>query len=321
MNQHYMKKERNSSFELLRLILMIMIVVHHCIVHGLSLTAIGGWSQTNLPLAIQQSDVQMFMMADAFFICAVNVFVLMSGFFSIRLSWNKILHLLFQMFFYSLASALAWYFFVDHTLSVFVKGFMFLSHSAYWFLVDYLILMAFAPMINNFFRDFGKRETGAFTLLLLFVSCYLGFKFGHNANKDGCTIFQFIMMYCLGRYIRLNNIRLTWKKSLPLYVGCSLAIGSVMYLLYQYVSGEASWAIVSYNNPLVVLSAILLFFVFQSFEIRSTWVNRCSVSALSIYLFHSSFVVRHFLYPNIRKLYLSNYSLQMGGVKSLSCFL
>jgi surface polysaccharide O-acyltransferase-like enzyme len=310
-----LKKERNSSFELLRLILMMMIVAHHCIVHGLALSGIGGWTLTKLPLAVQPEDMQLFMSVDAFFICAVDVFVLLSGYFSIRLSWNKVLHLLFQMLFYSAVSAVAWYFLVDHNLSTLVKGFMFLSNSAYWFLIDYLILMAFAPMINNFYRDYSKRETGLFTLVLLFVSCYLGFKYGHVANKDGYTVFQFIMMYSLGRYIRQNNVRLAWRKSLPLYIGCSLLIGFAMYYLYLHKSGETAWKVTYYNDPLVILSAISLFFVFQSLDFRSKWVNKCSASALAIYLFHCSFVIKHFLYPPVRQVYLSNNNVQFGGVK------
>jgi surface polysaccharide O-acyltransferase-like enzyme len=307
-----LKKERNSSFELLRLILMVMIVAHHCIVHGLALSGIGAeWAK--LSVAIQTEDMPLFMTANAFFVCAVNVFVLISGYFSIRLSWSKVSRLLFLILFYSVVASTAYYFLVDHKITTFVKGFMILSKSPYWFLKNYLILMAFAPMINNFFRDYSKRETGSFTLVLLFVSCYLGFQFGNKANVDGYTFFQFLTMYCIGRYIRINDIKLAWRKSIPLYIGFSLMIGIAMYYLYMHGSGKAAWKISYYNDPFVILAAISLFLAFQSFTFSSKWINKCSASSLSVYLVQSSVVVEYFLYPLVRQMYISNNNTQFRG--------
>ncbi|HJD08615.1 MAG TPA: hypothetical protein H9918_02325 [Candidatus Ligilactobacillus faecavium] len=42
-----LKKERNSNFELLKIIAMLFIISHHSVVHGLlnNNTSIGGWRQ------------------------------------------------------------------------------------------------------------------------------------------------------------------------------------------------------------------------------------------------------------------------------------
>jgi hypothetical protein len=292
-------------------------VASHCVVHGLSLTSLGAIG-SNVSTPIQIGEMPVFMTFRAFCVCAVNVFILISGYFGIRLTGNKVMYLIFQILFYSVLSATVYYFLVDHKITTIIKGFMIFSHSRYWFMKDYLLLMFFAPLLNNFFRDYSNRETGGFILVLLFVSCYLGFGFGDNTNVNGYTFFQFIMMYCIGRFIRINKVELSWSKSVSLYIALSLIAGFAMYFLYLHGYEKAAWKIGNYHDPLIICSAISLFLVFLSINFSNSWINKCSASALSIYLVQSSGVVEHFLYPFIKDIYVGNNSIHFfGGGKIL----
>ncbi len=53
--------ERNSSFELMRMILMFMIVVHHGIVHGLGLSELGLGDNAQWHINMLASELNCFM--------------------------------------------------------------------------------------------------------------------------------------------------------------------------------------------------------------------------------------------------------------------
>ncbi len=75
-------KTRASNFELLRLVCMFYIVLHHFIVHGLK--SAGYWGE-----AINIYSV----ISNSFIIVGVNCFVLISGYFGIQSSWKGFIHL------------------------------------------------------------------------------------------------------------------------------------------------------------------------------------------------------------------------------------
>ena len=91
---------RKSSFELLRLILMVMIIVHHCIAHGLMLKELPDYPDAQI--FIHDSEMPVFIMLNSLCICAVNCFVLISGYFGIHTSWRKAFFLIFALLFYTL---------------------------------------------------------------------------------------------------------------------------------------------------------------------------------------------------------------------------
>lgn len=72
---------RQSNIELLRLVVMGMIVLHHFIFHGLSLYRNLAFGEAPL---MDANDTKLALIADSFLICGVNVFILISGWFSIK---------------------------------------------------------------------------------------------------------------------------------------------------------------------------------------------------------------------------------------------
>lgn len=74
-------KQRESNIELLRLVIMAFIVLHHFIFHGL-----GQYKYLALgasPL-LSGSQIDCALIVDSFLIAAVDVFILISGYFSIK---------------------------------------------------------------------------------------------------------------------------------------------------------------------------------------------------------------------------------------------
>ena len=299
---------RNSSFELLRLVLMLMIVIHHSIVHGLGLSALS--ESYNSELIIKPSQMLIACSIHAFCICAVNCFVLISGYFGIKTTLKKVLFLVISIFIYTLLfsvipSAAA------GELKKAIYNCLFLSHSKYWFVIDYLFLMIFTPMINLAFETLPKRKTDIIIIGLLFISCYFGWLWGHVANANGYTLLQFILMYSVGRRFKYSNISLSTSKSLGLYVACSLLAGIVMWYLWHLGFNSRAWQITLYNNPLIICSAIGLFLLFKNFDIHSGIINTVAKGAFGIYLFQSSVIISQLQYGFINR--IGTQEMYFGG--------
>ncbi|MBR6309858.1 MAG: acyltransferase [Paludibacteraceae bacterium] len=289
---------RESNFELMRLVLMFMIVMHHCIVHGVGLYEEGLYVSENSQIALS--------LVNAFLVVAVNAFVLISGYFSIRLKWQKVVRLMLWVMLYS------WVFSLYNGNGICWENLLFLSHTSYWFITDYFFLMAFAPMINSFFEQCTLRQRLWMVAVMLVISIYFGHYNDNIVNIHGYTFFQFVTMYGAGRCIRLNKIDLGRNKALAIYILCSLVVGCVA--AFQFVHGHRVTAIKQayYNSPFVIAATLGLFFFFKRLHFSGRWVNYWAASALSIYLFQESGIVGKFNYSYVRELYVN-----MGGMKTM----
>ncbi len=306
------RKTRNSSFELLRLLLMSLIVVHHCIVHGLNLTSLE-WN--GIESVLLPADMLLFCEANCFCIIGVNVFVLISGYFGLKPTFEKFLKLLLSMLFYVLIFNVGYNFLIgDYTHTI--SSLFIFSHGPYWFMTDYFFLMCFTPLINRAFEWLSKQQITLFAIALLVMSCYFGFVWQNPINTNGYTLFQFIMLYTIGRYIKVYNINMKNFYSVFTYITCSLICGTVMYLLHRLGFNHLAWRITNYNNFLLITSAVAVLLLFKNLKFNSVLINKLAQSSLAVYLFQSSVAMSALLYPLIRKIYIESNTYSrpiMGG--------
>ena len=296
------KMVRESNIELLRLILMLFIVVLHGIVHGLGLDSFSSWGGE---LVVKQSDMFIVSLLNAFLIVAVNTFVLITGYFSINFKWNKIFKLIITVFFYtSLFTTIPLLF--NHEYNEAFKSLFILSKGPYWFILDYLFLMIFAPIINIGFHSLDKRKSKYFIGCLLVINCYFGFLWGDKVNNNGYALMQFILMYIIGRYISIYGVNFRQKQAVVLYVLFSLFNGVLFFLSYRMGHESFAWKLTYYNNPLVVISSIMFFVVFLNISVKSKLINYLATSALSIYLIQNELFVSNSYYKVVSDFYISN---------------
>lgn len=148
-----MKRERNSSIELLRILAIFGIVVMH----------------TNAAVmkdcyGINQIWTQM---ENGVFNAGVSVFVLISGFYGIRRNKNKIITLWTTVVLYSVISAMVGYILMGESVKSLITAVIPISTNRYWFISCYIILMLFAPYINRVIESISQPQ---FTRLLVLMS-------------------------------------------------------------------------------------------------------------------------------------------------------
>lgn len=288
--------KRNSSFELLRLVLMTLIVVHHSIIHGLGFTGLG--LNESASVILDSYLVPFALVIDCLCICAVNCFILISGYFSINLRLDKFLLLSVTLFLYTLIFDTGFLISEKKWLTALASTFIF-SHCKYWFVRNYIYLMLLAPVINYLFTNLNRHLINYFILIVIIISCYLGFIWDNEPNPTGYNLFQFIMIYCIGRYIKIYGLKLNRIKSFLLYFLSAIVTGILMSIFWLYDHHWYAIKMINYNNPLVILSAIGLFLYCKTIQLNSKFINKIAQSAFAIYLIQSSLWCTSFYYQDI----------------------
>lgn len=164
---------------------------------------------------------------------------------------------------------------------------------------NYIYLMLLAPVINYIFTNLNKRLINYFLLIVIIISCYLGFIWDNEPNPTGYNLFQFIMIYCIGRYIKIYGIKLSRIKSFLLYFFSAIVTGVLMSVFWLYDYHWYAIKMINYNNPLVILSAIGLLLYIKTIHFNSKFINKIAQSAFAIYLIQSSLWCESFYYIDI----------------------
>ena len=302
-------KQRNSNFELLRLMLMFLIVFHHAITHGLGLDSFSSWSNT--PLLINSGEMNMYLLLNNLCIYAVNAFIIISGYFGIRSSWKKAGSLLLIVLFYTICFTAVPYVIVGDFRSA-AKSLLILSNTPYWFIVDYLLLMLFAPVLNTAYEKADDKVMKIFTVGIVIVAVYLGFFWGREIDRSGYNFFHFIVMYAIGRGISKG-----WLKISKTIAGVFFLIAVVLNtifacLLYSTENFDLLWKTTFYSNPLLIISATALVIYFKDINLQSKHVNWLASSSVAIYLFQNTDLISKQFYAKVVEVYMST----GGGVQN-----
>ena len=249
-------KERMSNLEALRLLCMLMV---------LNLHSFHGW--TNGSGFWQAFDF----FRESSSICAVDCFVLISGYFGINWKFKSFYNLVFQIFFYSIAI----YVFVSSIGLLewnnrdFFKCFGCLYNDSWGFVTGYIILYFCAPILNVFAKHSSSRELLYYLIVFFIATNFI------CVSLHSDPAFMFFLLYLLGRLLRKIRIE-RYTPSIKFwgmaYLIITVIIFVIMYFLLVKVleitdsdrvcSFPIGFIGYSYTSPLVILQAISLFLIF-----------------------------------------------------------
>lgn len=301
---------RDSSLELLRIVAMLFILLLHA-----NFLAFGFPSQAELLAHPLRGFLQL--SAETLCCVAVNSFVLISGFFGIRLQGKSLAGLLFQSAFYGalayllslllplmLPSKLSLGIPPDFSLGKFLASSFPLSQTSGWFLPVYVGLMLLSPLLNRALERLTTRELGRYLLLFYSFHTIWVFLLKTMDKEDGYSIFSFVGIYLLGAYLRRTKHR--WRKVrrwkfLLGYIGISL-LATASYLAVSQLtgmglnSGPLPYWMMSYASPLVIAASVCLFLSFAGRSFHSSLINGVAGSTLAVYLLHcNDYVIPYYL--------------------------
>lgn len=280
LNNEEMEK-RNSSFEMLRIICMLMIIGGHVIM------------KHHTEFDLHSTDYSISLFFRGAFAVAVNAFVLISGYFGIKFKWQRLIRLDIQTLFYSIALlivsvSLGWH--AINPQKDFLLLFPVLSKQ-YWFITCYVILYIISPLLNRWGASLNKKEYRS----LLIVGCtiiYVWPTLSYLVNAPqfigdaGYGIINFMYLYMLGYYLRCHyddiySVRYYWGGYFAMVTLLFIAQYGLSYILgFEFTS----W--ISYNSLFVFGGAIFIFLSFKNLTFQSSFVNNLARPCLAVYLIH-----------------------------------
>lgn len=294
--------KRKSNFEILRILAMFMVLVLHYLDKGNILTSLA-----------EPFDAQSYVayLLESFAIVAVNVYVLITGYFMCESSMkiSRLLQILCQMMWYVLLIPVV----LAALGQVDVSGFttydwlrlMFPVHMKhYWFVTSYVILMLFVPFLNVAVKHMSKMQHLTCSVLLVVYQTLPKSVVPLVFTDDdaGYGPIWLICLYLIAAYIRKYGIPFfsSAKKSLICYIGGSVVIwASILVMREVYFAldafGERIDFALHYNHVFCLFTAIALFYTFVHWTPKenkwTAFAGKIGGYTFGVYLLHEHMLV------------------------------
>lgn len=301
------EKKRIANLELLRCVAMMMVIVLHYLGKGGLLADLTDGS----PESIDSVGAAAWFL-EAFCIVAVNVYMLISGYFLCTSSFklSRLLQLLMQVWLYSVvfgilgaAAGIIKETPVDtHYLLTLIFP---VSMEHYWFLTAYVFLYLILPFMGAAVKRMTKRQMQIALALLLITFCVLKSILPLRLETDaqGYDHLWYLCVFLTAAYIRRFGVVFLERRrrAVCLYVVCCLlAFAGTMALRFFYVRtgslGRMTGMCMEYNHILPFLAAIGLFGAFTQIAVKGKIagiINTVAPYTLGVYLLHENLGLRY----------------------------
>lgn len=312
-----MSKERQSNIELLRAIAMFLVLWVHA-----DFYSIGEPSYSDV--LSKPLDSSLKIIFEAICISAVNIFVMISGWFGIHAKVKGLCAFLFQCLFFTIGLFIVNIICGYTTLSG--QGLLgcVMMTSSNWFIKSYLFLYILSPMLNVFVETalrvvFKKVLIAYFTMLIV-----CGWLFPESVTyiSLGYSPLSFIGLYLLARYVNLYRPKFSnYVASMDICVVISaiVCVSAVCILLplmgWEWAYPYAINRCFSYVSPLNIIIALYSIIMFSKFHFKSKLINWCAASCFAVFLFHSNAKFFGYSYQEMcQQLYATYSTLEYWGI-------
>lgn len=274
---------RNSSIELLRIIAMFMILMHHFIVHN-------GYDVLKLPLGPERIFFQLVMQGGGK--VGVVIFFSISAWFfldreqTIKSNLRRVWIMERELLFWSLI-LMAFYLVFDRAdlgMKLMVKSFMPLSMNVWWYATAYAIFLALLPFLSKGLKALGEKYHLALAVTMLAIWGLTSFIPGMIGISDGFFgfIYLFVLISAYKWYLSPLSIKQTWALT-AVGVGFVLLYTAVSTVLRLFGVSKGIFITGDWKLP-VVMIGFGMFLLFDRVTFHSRVINRIAQSAFAVYL-------------------------------------
>ncbi len=298
------KKPRMANLELLRCIAMMMVVVLHYLGKGNLLGDLSAESMTATGILAWVLEM--------FCIVAVNVYMLLSGYFLCTTSWkiSRLIKLWLQVWTYSvviglLAVVLGAYPMEQFSLHYLFTLFFPVTMGHYWFMTAYVFLYILLPLFAEAVRKMTKQQMQV-TLVMLFIAFSIlksVLPVRLEMDGKGYDCLWYLCMFLVAAYIRrfgMSILNKKWRCLLGYVLCCGLIFVGTFGLRMVYLkTGSLDHIMkicIEYNHILPALAAVLLFGFFLQVNVSGKlagWITKIAPYTLGVYLIHENIGVRN----------------------------
>lgn len=283
-----MRNQRNSNFELLRIVAILMVIILHYFLAG---GAINTLTNNNI-------NYYMVYFLESICIIGVNLFVIISAYFLVdkdKIYFNKIVRLILLTYFYgSTIYILSTFVGINkfNLIDLLKSTDIFIQN---WYLKTYLVLYLLAPYINIFINNISKNvyQKLLISISLLF-SIWPSFLPSAPNKDDGYGIISFILLYFIGGYLKKYSINSKfYKNSIYIWI-----VSFFITFLFKIIGWKTAW---NYNFIFNIIGSVFLFITFSKLEFQSKIINYIATFVFPIYIIHVNPFIKEFLYYTVLK--------------------
>lgn len=291
-------KQRQSGIELLRIFAAMGVVILHYN-NGM----MGGALKY---AAFGSANSILLYILEAFCVAAVNIFVLINGYFDLRSNCRDLIKpiklivqvMLFNLAYYLLRVAIGY---TDFSISHIIGSMI----PANWFIILYCALYLVSPFLNVTLNQITMKEyhvllgiaVGIFSFYPMVVDnfeiwtgkVWMGLSsIGMYGSEYGYTIINFILMYIIGAYLQRFGWRIT-KPYLIIIFTLNTMLLAAWGLTDSYLGHKeiVAW---EYCSTFVVFEAVIIFLLFLELRFQNSIVNKLAKASLCVYLVHIYFL-------------------------------
>lgn len=307
------KKERNSSFEILRIISMFFIILSHIMFHTKSLPKLSGANFTRI---INNRYIFLRIISNYGQLGDI-IFAMISGYFSIKRTnfhYIKFIQIVAQVYFYHYLFLCVSFILEDIYIDIaplqqkkgsyFMPLFTSLGH---WFAQQYLVLLIFMPYINTGLLNLSQQQYK--NLVVLLIMCFSIIRPLLNCLSISTNLFSLVLFlkmsfcYIIGGYLRICDIRrrlliiifgfLSFIMTIDLEFLCDNL--AVHFNSYRWIKIQEEFSLGIYSIY-GVLSGIGFIFLVKGINFYNKTINLISSSTFGIYLIHANKNISPFIY-------------------------
>lgn len=287
--------KRESNFELMRIVLMLLIVMGHVILGS------SGLMQMGTP------DYYVTNVIRSFTVVAVNAFVIISGYFGINLNVKKLIKLDLRVILYTWTGFVIAVIVGIHEINLLedIKMLFPVLTKQYWYITIYFVLCIISPVLNRLLKCISEKElkmaliVGGIVFYLVSTGCFI-INSDQIVSDAGYGIVNFTYLYMLGYYIRHYY---TDRHRTMFYAVMYLLTGVAIFLvnhIMTIIMGFYFNSMISYNTIFTLAGAVAIFMCFKNIQIEyRRSINKFASKAFAVYIIHTNPCLNKFVYQDI----------------------
>ncbi|MBO0487282.1 acyltransferase [Vagococcus fluvialis] len=305
------KTARQSNFELLRIVSIFIIVIHHfALWTPWDFNSHGDFYRLTINFLMIGGKV------------GVNLFVMITAYFMINsnIKLKNIIRLIFEVTVFSIilyfisvifhigGARLYWQEVIESSLPI--------IFNRYWFMTAYFQLYLLIPLLNSGLNNLTKKSH--FNLLIIFFFLFSIWPMIYIENGvTSSHLTWFIYLYALGSYFRkyedkFNKTKMNYFIKLILVVFVTLLSTYSLIVLFSDVSNTGYYFLKEFlgwyvnifvtreYGPFLLIISIYIFLIFKQLNLKENkYINKIASLTLGVYLFQSTPKISGWLWKDV----------------------
>lgn len=244
-------KKRNTSFELMRIIAMLMVCAYHWQLHG---------NNDMIPRSELSANQIISFIFGSWGVLGVNLFFLLSFYFLIKknnITYSKYIKLAIKVSFFGTVTYIIGILcgITEFSFLEIIRTILGVFANQYWFMTVYIIVSLLSPLLNRLLKTLTQKESYVLIAIMIYITYGISWIDGNElVGRLSCGITIYILIYILENKITNNWFEKYRKLAVPLFIMGVVGeiVLSYLSIHYNYLFYKMIQKIQTTNSPRII---------------------------------------------------------------------